>query len=63
MRHDDIAARNTVFAGGRAVAFIDWGPIFVASPMWDLAHAVWQFAPVCGTADRRVTAASRKNRA
>ncbi|WP_419911581.1 phosphotransferase family protein [Candidatus Poriferisodalis sp.] len=46
--HGDIAARNTVFAGGRAAAFIDWDPIFVASPMWDLAHAVWQFAPVCG---------------
>ena len=50
--HGDIAARNTVFAGGRAVAFIDWDAIFVASPMWDLAHAVWQFAPVCGDADR-----------
>ncbi len=50
--HGDIAARNTVFAGGRAVAFIDWDGIFVASPMWDLAHAVWQFAPVCGDADR-----------
>ena len=50
--HGDAAARNTVFAGGRAVAFIDWDAIFVASPMWDLAHAVWQFAPVCGDADR-----------
>ena len=50
--HGDVAARNTVFAGGRAVAFIDWDAIFVASPMWDLAHAVWQFAPVCGDADR-----------
>ncbi|WP_419911591.1 phosphotransferase [Candidatus Poriferisodalis sp.] len=50
--HGDIAARNTVFVGGRAVAFIDWDGIFVASPMWDLAHAVWQFAPVCGDAGR-----------
>ena len=50
--HGDIAARNTVFAGGRTAAFIDGDGIFVASPMWDLAHAVWQFAPVCGDADR-----------
>ena len=50
--HGDIAARSTVFAGGRAVAFIDGDAIFVASPMWDLAYAVWQFAPVCGDADR-----------
>ena len=50
--HGDIAPRNTVFAGGRAAAFIDLDGIFVASPMWDLAHAVWQFAPVCGDADR-----------
>ena len=50
--HGDVAGRSTVFVGGRAVAFIDWDAIFVASPMWDLAHAVWQFAPVCGDADR-----------
>ncbi|WP_420446124.1 phosphotransferase family protein [Candidatus Poriferisodalis sp.] len=50
--HGDIAPRNTVFGDGRATAFIDWDAIFVASPMWDLAHAVWQFAPVCDDADR-----------
>ena len=50
--HGDIAARNTVFAGGWVVAFIDWDGIFVASPMWGLAHAVWQFAPDCDDADR-----------
>ena len=61
--HGDVAARNTVFADGRAVAFIDWDGIFVASPMWDLAHAVWQFAPVCGDADRWVTNAFPKNHA
>ena len=26
----------------------------MSTPMWDLAHAVWQFAPVCGDADRRL---------
>ncbi|WP_420446126.1 phosphotransferase [Candidatus Poriferisodalis sp.] len=50
--HGDIAPRNTVFGDGRATAFIDWGGIFVSTPMWDLAHAVWQFAPVCDDADR-----------
>ena len=50
--HGDVAPRNTVFAGGRAVAFIDWDGIFVASPMCDLAHAMRQFAPVCDDADR-----------
>ena len=50
--HGDIAPRNTVFGDGRATAFIDWDGIFVSTPMWDLAHAVWQFAPVCDDADR-----------
>ena len=50
--HGDIAPRNTVFADGRATAFIDWDGIFVSTPMWDLAHAVWQFALVCDDADR-----------
>jgi hypothetical protein len=34
------------------VALIDGDGIFVASPMRDLAHAGWQFAPMCGDADR-----------
>ena len=49
--HGDIAPRNTVFRDGRAVAFIDWDGIFVSRPVWDLGHAVWQFAPVCGDDD------------
>lgn len=49
--HGDIAPRNTVFRDGRAVAFIDWDGIFVSTPMWDLAHAVWQFGPVCADND------------
>ncbi|MCY4516448.1 MAG: hypothetical protein OXB99_04325 [Acidimicrobiaceae bacterium] len=51
-RSGDVAPRNTVFAGGRTVAFIDWDGIFVSTPMLDLAHAVWQFAPVCNETDR-----------
>lgn len=49
--HGDIAPRNTVFRDGRVVAFIDWDGIWAASPLWDLGHAVWQFAPVCGDRD------------
>lgn len=50
--HGDTAPRNTVFVGGRATSFIDWDGIFTSTPMWDLAHAVWQFAPVCDDADQ-----------
>lgn len=52
--HGDIAPRNTVFRGGRAVAFIDWDGIFVSEPVWDLAHAVWQFGPICDDDDTLV---------
>ena len=59
VRYSDMAARSTGFDGGRAVAFIDWDGIFVASPTWGLAYAVWQFAPVCDDADRRLERPSR----
>lgn len=49
--HGDIAPRNTVFRDGRVVAFIDWDGIWVAPALWDLGHALWQFAPVCGDND------------
>lgn len=49
--HGDIAPRNTVFRDGMATAFIDWDGIWIADPLWDLAHAVWQFAPICGDDD------------
>ena len=49
--HGDIAPRNTVFRDGRAVAFIDWEGIWVASALWDLGHALWQFGPVCDDDD------------
>ncbi|MDE0701947.1 MAG: phosphotransferase [Acidimicrobiaceae bacterium] len=49
--HGDIAPRNTVFRDGRAVAFIDWDGIWAATPLWDLGHAVWQFAPICDDED------------
>ena len=49
--HGDIAPRNTVFRDGRAAAFIDWDGIWIADPLWDLAHAVWQFALICDDND------------
>ncbi|MYH72792.1 MAG: phosphotransferase [Acidimicrobiia bacterium] len=49
--HGDIAPRNTVFRDGRAVAFIDWDGIWIAPALWDLGHALWQFAPICGDDD------------
>lgn len=49
--HGDIAPRNTVFRDGRAVAFIDWDGIWVAPALWDLGHALWQFAPICDDDD------------
>ena len=49
--HGDIAPRNTVFREGRAAAFIDWDGIWVAPALWDLGHALWQFAPVCDDDD------------
>ena len=49
--HGDIAPRNTVFRKGQAVAFIDWDGIWVAPALWDLGHALWQFAPVCDDED------------
>ncbi len=49
--HGDIAPRNTVFREGQAAAFIDWDGIWVAPALWDLGHALWQFAPVCDDDD------------
>jgi len=44
--HNDIAPWNTVFAGGRPVALIDWDFAAPASRAWDLAYAVWRWAPL-----------------
>ncbi|MXZ85053.1 MAG: phosphotransferase [Acidimicrobiia bacterium] len=49
--HGDIAPRNTVFRDGWAVAFIDWDGIWIAPAIWDLGHALWQFAPICDDDD------------
>ena len=44
--HNDLAPRNTVFRGGRPVAFVDFDLAFPAPPAWDVAHLAWQFVPL-----------------
>lgn len=41
--HNDLAPRNTIFQGTTAVALVDWDFVVTAPPLWDVAHAVWQF--------------------
>jgi Ser/Thr protein kinase RdoA (MazF antagonist) len=49
--HNDLGPYNTVFRDGRPVAFIDWDYAAPGPPAWDLAHAVWRFAPLGADAD------------
>ncbi len=44
--HHDLSPRNTVFRGGRAVAFIDWDLATPEALIHDLLHAAWQFVPL-----------------
>jgi hypothetical protein len=44
--HNDLSPKNTVFREGRPVAFLDWDLASPAPPVWDLAHAAWQFVPL-----------------
>lgn len=39
--HNDVSPRNTVFRGGRPVAFLDWDLASPAPPAWDLVQAAW----------------------
>jgi hypothetical protein len=48
--HNDISPRNTIFRGGRPVAFLDWDLASPAPPAWDLAHVAWQFVLLSGHA-------------
>ena len=44
--HGDVAPRNTVFRDGLPVAFIDWDGAWIGDPLWEVGHALWQFAPL-----------------
>jgi hypothetical protein len=43
--HNDIGPWNTVFRRGRPVAIIDWDGAAPAPRMWDVAYAIYRFAP------------------
>ncbi|MDQ3539772.1 MAG: phosphotransferase, partial [Chloroflexota bacterium] len=49
--HNDISSRTIVFRDGQPVALIDWDMAYLAPPVWDVAHAVWQFALVLADGD------------
>lgn len=49
--HNDISPRNIVFREGHPVALIDWDMAYLAPPLWDVAHAVWQFTPILDDRD------------
>jgi Ser/Thr protein kinase RdoA (MazF antagonist) len=52
--HNDLAPYNTVFRDGRPAAFIDWDFAAPGPRAWDLAHAVWRFAPWSDAGDPAV---------
>jgi hypothetical protein len=44
--HNDLAPWNTVFEVGEPVALIDWDFAAPATRAWDLAYALWRWAPL-----------------
>ncbi|MFN8500087.1 MAG: phosphotransferase [Anaerolineae bacterium] len=44
--HNDIAPWNTVVRDGAPVAFIDWDFAAPGRRIWDVAYALWRFAPL-----------------
>jgi hypothetical protein len=44
--HGDVAPRNTIFHDRLPVAFIDWDGAWISDPLWEVGHAMWQFAPL-----------------
>ncbi|MFN8472382.1 MAG: phosphotransferase [Anaerolineae bacterium] len=46
MCHNDIAPWNTVVRDGQPVAFIDWDFAAPGRRIWDVAYALWRFAPL-----------------
>jgi aminoglycoside phosphotransferase (APT) family kinase protein len=41
-----VGPHNTVYRGGRPVAFIDWDFAAPAPREWDIAYALWRFVPL-----------------
>jgi aminoglycoside phosphotransferase (APT) family kinase protein len=52
--HNSLAPDRTVFRDGRPVAFVEWDLAAPGPRAWDLAHAVWRFAPLSADADPEV---------
>ena len=50
--HGDFAPYNVVFRHGAAVAIIDFDFALLGSRAWDLAYALYRFAPLTGSLDR-----------
>ncbi|MGE5594571.1 MAG: phosphotransferase enzyme family protein [Hyphomicrobiales bacterium] len=48
--HNDVAPRNLIVRDGRPAAFLDWDFASPASPLWDVAHACWEFVPLADDA-------------
>lgn len=44
--HNDIAPWNTIFTGTQPVAIIDWDLVAPGPVEWDIAYALWRFAPL-----------------
>ena len=53
--HGDVAPRNTIFRGGLPVAFVDWDGAWISDPLWEVGHAMWQFAPLRPDSGLRAT--------
>ncbi|MBL7259702.1 phosphotransferase [Paractinoplanes lichenicola] len=44
--HNDVGPYNTIYRGGRPVAFIDWDSAAPGPREWDVAYALWRFVPL-----------------
>ncbi|MFD1930095.1 phosphotransferase family protein [Nonomuraea mangrovi] len=41
--HNDLSPGNTIYSGGRAIAFVDWDLAAPGRRIHDVAHPCWQF--------------------
>lgn len=55
--HNDLSPGNTVYRGGRPVAFIDWDIAAPGARIHDVAHVCWQFVGLGPGADGAAAAA------